>query len=230
MKNKVILHPHYLGHRDRLRKRFLNSKGNGLQDYELMELLLTFSIPRKDTKPIAKRLLAKFRNISGILDADLRQLKEINGIGETTIVLIKVVKYLLEFYLKEELLSKEKISSPEAVVKYYQFSMGGLKDEQFRAVYLNSKNQLIAEEVIQEGTVDHAVVYPRKVLEHALLYKASGIIIVHNHPSGSLEPSKSDIELTKRLRRAAKEMDIKIHDHLIITKKGYYSFYENSLI
>ncbi len=223
--------PHYIGHRKRLRRRFLKTGGEGFEDYEIMELLLSFCIPRKDTKPLAKRVLSQFGSLPGVLDASFEDLKQIKGLGELSAVLIKVTRRLIELYMKEEIFNKEKrLSSPKEVVRYCRASMGGLKDEQFRAIYLNSQNQVIQEVVIQEGTVDQAVVYPRKVLEHALRLKATGVIIVHNHPSGTLQPSRSDIELTRRLKNTAAEMGIRILDHLIVTRAGYFSFVENALL
>jgi DNA repair protein RadC len=223
--------PHYIGHRKRLRRRFLKTGGEGFEDYEIMELLLSFCIPRKDTKPLAKRVLSQFGSLPGVLDAPFEDLKQIKGLGEVSAVLIKVTRRLIELYLKEEIFNKEKrLSSPKEVVRYCRASMGGLKDEQFRAIYLNSQNQVIQEVIIQEGTVDQAVVYPRKILEHALKLKATGVIIVHNHPSGTLQPSRSDIELTRRLKSTAAELGIRILDHLIVTRVGYFSFVENALL
>jgi len=222
--------PDYLGHRRRLRKRFIESGIKGLQDYEALELLLTYGVARKDTKPAAKALLKRFRGIPGVFAADIHELKEVEGIGENSAVLIKLMQALMELYLKERSLHRTKLSTPEAVVEYCRVSMGWLRDEQFRVIYLNSQNEVISEELIQEGTIDQAVVYPRKVLEYALRHKASGFILVHNHPGGLLRPSKSDIELTRRLKSASEEMGLRIHDHFIITREGHYSFYENGLL
>jgi DNA repair protein RadC len=223
--------PHYIGHRKRLRSRFLKTAGEGLEDYEILELLLSYCIPRRDTKPLAKRLLSQFGSLTGVLDASYEELKQTQGLGEISAVLIKVTRRFVELYLREKTFNKEKrLSSPTEVVHYCRASMGGLKDEQFRAIYLNSQNQVIQEVVIQEGTVDQAVVYPRKVLEYALQFKATGVIIVHNHPSGSLQPSRSDIELTRKLKNTAAEMGIRVLDHLIVTRTGYFSFTENALL
>ncbi len=222
--------PHYLGHRGRLRRRFIDHGIDGLQDHEVLELLLTYCIARKDTKPLAKTLLRRFGSLSGVLDADAEELREVEGVGEAAAVLIKLSRSLLEIYMREGALSGTRLSTPGSVVDYLRVSMGGLKDEQFRALYLNSQNELLKEVVIQEGTVDQSVVYPRKVLEHALRYKASSVILIHNHPGGLLKPSRSDIELTERLKSAAEEMGIRVHDHFIITRNGYFSFHENGLL
>lgn len=222
--------PHYFGHRERLKNRFLKNSINGLQDYEAIELLLTYSISQKDTKTVAKALLQRFKNISGVLSAEVHELEEIKGIGKNSAILINLTRSLLELYMKEKAFSGRKLSSPHAVIDYCRISVGRLKDEQFRAIFLNTQNELLAEEIIQEGTVDQAVVYPRRVLEKALKHRASGIIFVHNHPGGGLKPSENDVELTRRLKDTLKEMGIKIHDHFIITKEGYYSFHENKLL
>ncbi len=221
---------HYIGHRQRLRERFIKQGLKGLHEYEALELLLTFALPRKDTKPLAKRLLKEFGGIKGVLDAQPKELKRIEGVGENIAVLITLTKALHGLYLQQKELQKRKLSSPEAVIEYCKVVMGGLKDEQFRVLYLNAQNRLLAEEIIQEGTVDHSVVYPRKVLEYALIHKATGMILVHNHPGGRLKPSQSDIAMTAKLRTVAEEMGIKIHDHFIITRDGYFSFYENGLL
>ncbi len=221
---------HYLGHRSRLQKRFVENGIKGLQDYEALELLLTYGIARKDRKPVAKALLKRFDGISGVFGAEIHELKEVDGVGEKTAILIKLMQSLMELCVKESTLHKVKLSSPEAVVEYCRVSMGWLRDEQFRVIYLNSQNEVLSEEIIQEGTVDQAVVYPRKVLEYALRHKAVSLILVHNHPGGVLKPSRSDIELTKRLKNTSEEMGIRIHDHFIITRDGHFSFYESGLL
>ena len=222
--------PHYIGHRERLRKRFLENGIKGLQDYEVLELLLSYGIAQKDTKPLAKALLQRFGDLPGVLDSEVHELKEVKGIGESTALLIKLTHSLMERYMRERSFRRKKLSTPQAVVEYCRVSMGRLRDEQFRVLYLNSQNEVLSEELIQEGTVDQSVVYPRKVLEYALRHKASSIILIHNHPGGLLKPSRSDIELTKRLKSISEEMGIRIHDHFIITKDGYYSFHENGLL
>jgi DNA repair protein RadC len=224
------LPPHYTGHRGRLRRRFLDSGIKALSDHEVLELLLTYSIPRRDTKPIAKDLLKRFREISGVLNAGVHELKEIDGIGEYSASLIKLVKSLIERYMREKAFHRKKLTTPQSVVDYCRSSMGWLRDEEFRAIYLNNQNEVLAEEVIQVGTVDQAVVYPRKILEFALIHKASSVIVVHNHPGGLLRPSRSDMDLTERLKSSLKEIGVKIHDHFIVTRDGHYSFFENGLL
>jgi DNA repair protein RadC len=230
MKSGKPAPPHYKGHRERLRARFLNGGPESLQDYELLELLLTFAIPMQDVKPLAKDLLARFRSFAGVLDASPAELVQVQNIGQHAATLIRLVKACAEYYLKEEVIKRRSIPSLPVLVDYCRTSMGGLKDEQFRVIFLNPQNEIIAEETIQEGTVDQTVVYPRKVLEGALKYKATGLILVHNHPSGKLTPSTADRELTRAIIQAAQPLAITVHDHLIIAKQGYYSMAEHHLL
>lgn len=222
--------PHYHGHRQRLRTRFLQGGAAALQDYELLELLLTFAIPYSDVKPLAKGLIQRFGSFSQVLDTPPEALMESTGLKEYSACLIHLVKACVELYLKEEALKRQKIPSLEALINYCRTSMGGLKDEQFRVLFLNSQNEIIAEEIIQEGTVNQTVVYPRKVLELALKHKATGLILVHNHPSGSLAPSAADQELTRTLVRAGQALNLTVHDHLIISRHGYFSLAEHNML
>ena len=222
--------PHYHGHRARLRQRFLQGGPGALQDYELLELLLTFAIPQADVKPLAKQLIAHFGSLSRVLDAPPEALMEVHGVREYSAVLIRLVKAFAEGYLREEILARSKISSLSALVDYCRTAMGGLMDEQFRVIFLNSQNEIIAEEVVQEGTVNQTVVYPRKVLELALKHKATGLILVHNHPSGNLTPSAADLELTRSLVKASHALNLTVHDHLIISRHGYFSLAEKNML
>ncbi|MGO9393502.1 MAG: JAB domain-containing protein, partial [Desulfobaccales bacterium] len=176
--------PHYLGHRQRLRNRFLQGGPRALQDYELLELLLTFAIPYSDVKPLAKQMIQHFGSFTRVLDATPEALMEVQGVRDYAATLVRLVKACAEYYLKEEVLGRPRLSSLSALVDYCRTAMGGLPDEQFRVIFLNTQNEIIAEEIVQEGTVNQTVVYPRKVLELALKHKASGLILVHNHPSG----------------------------------------------
>ncbi len=222
--------PHYLGHRQRLRNRFLQGGPRALQDYELLELLLTFAIPQADLKPLAKQLIQHFGSFTRVLDASPEALMEIKGVRDNSATLIRLVKACAEYYLKEEVLERPSISSLSALVDYCRTAMGGLPDEQFRVIFLNSQNEIIAEEVVQEGTVNQTVVYPRKVLELALKHKACGLILVHNHPSGNLTPSAADLELTRSLVKASRSFNLTVHDHLIISRQGYCSLAEKNLL
>lgn len=222
--------PHYHGHRQRLRTRFLQGGAGALQDYELLELLLTFAIPYSDVKPLAKGLIQRFGSFSQVLDAPPEALMEFMGLKEYSACLIHLAKACTELYLKEEALKRQKIPSLEALINYCRTSMGGLKDEQFRVLFLNSQNEILAEEVIQEGTVNQTVVYPRKVLELALKHKATGLILVHNHPSGNVTPSAADQELTRTIVKAGHALNLTVHDHLIISRQGYFSLAEHDML
>ncbi|MCK9376524.1 MAG: DNA repair protein RadC [Syntrophobacterales bacterium] len=222
--------PHYHGHRARLRQRFLTGGPGALQDYELLELLLTFAIPYSDVKPLAKRLIEHFGSFNHVFDAAPEAIMEVTGLKEYSAVLIKLVKACSEYTLKAEALKRQQINSLATLVDYCRASMGGLPDEQFRVIFLNSQNEIIAEEIVQEGTVNQTVVYPRKVLELALKHKASGLILVHNHPSGHLNPSAADQELTRALVKASRALNLTVHDHLIIGRHGYFSLAEKDML
>lgn len=222
--------PHYHGHRARLKQRFLDTKGEALQEYELLEMLLFYSISRKDTKPIAKALLKRFGTVAGVLDASYEDLCQVKGVGPETALFIKLLKRLIEEYKRSPFRAGQRLSSPEAVIEYLRIKMAGLKDEQFRVLYLDNQNRLIKESLLQEGTPTEAVVYPRKVIEEALKLKATGIILVHNHPSGSLEPSRNDKLITDKIAILAKELGIRLLDHIIITSQGHTSFHEEGLL
>jgi len=220
-----------LGHRKRLKDRFLRAGLDSFQDYEVVEFILTYAQARKDTKPLAKDLIKSFGSLRGIVEAPLEELKEVKGVGKHSALLFKLVKAASERYLRDRFLNSQNvITSPGDLINYCQSKMGWLKDEQFRMIYLNTRNQVIEEEVLQEGTVDQTVVYPRKVMESAIRLKATALILVHNHPGGSPRPSPEDRELTRTLAQAAKNFQIKVHDHLIIGREGHFSFLENNLL
>lgn len=220
----------YTEHRSRLKKKFAESGIGAFLDYEVLELLLTYAIPRKDVKPLAKNLLKKFGSLKKVMDASLQDLETIRGIGRHTSILFRVVKETGIIYLKEEAKEKSQVTCTRELIDYCRSKMGGLKDEQFHVIYLDAQNKIIEVEIIQEGIVNQAVVYPRKVLENALIQKASAIILVHNHPSGHVKPSDSDIRLTKTIQETAKVLDILVHDHLIIGENRFFSFREEGLI
>jgi DNA repair protein RadC len=222
--------PHYLDHRKRLRERFSKTGFEGFKDYESLELVLTYAIPRKDVKPIAKSLIERFGDFQGALDAPMEELAGVNGIGEYAAIFLKLLKSSASLYLKQNLRRNKRISGTTSLLDYCRAEMRGLREEQFRAIFLNSQNEVISDEVIHEGTVDQSVVYPRKVMERALHYKASSMIFVHNHPGGSVKPSRDDIMLTEVLKQAAKSLQLKVHDHLIISKNGHFSFLESGLL
>ena len=222
--------PHYLEHRHRLKMRYLDSGAGALHDYEVLELLLFFAISRKDLKPLAKRLIEKFGSLRGVLDAEPREIEAVPGAGRQSALLIRLVKDLGSLYLREKAGEKPQISSTRELLDYCMASMGGLKDERFSVVYLNARNRIVKTEVIQEGIVNQAVVYPRRVLENALKYKASAVILVHNHPSGHVRPSEADIRLTRALQETARVLEILVHDHIIVGGNRYFSFREEGIL
>ena len=221
---------HHKGHRQRLKKRYTLSGIETLHDYEVLELLLFYAIPRRDTKALAKDLLKKFGNLKKLMDADPKEIEALPGTGSQTALLIRLVKDLGTLYLHEKVMETAQQSSTKALLDYCMALMGGLKDERFNVIYLNAQNRIIQTEVIQEGVVNQAVVYPRKILEKALRHKASAIILVHNHPSGNTKPSEADIRLTRTLQDTARVLDILIHDHIIVGENRYFSFREEGLM
>jgi len=222
--------PHYLRHRERLRERFLKTGFVGFKEYETLELLLTWAIPRRDVKPLAKDLIKTFGGLKGVVDASHEQLISVSGIKDRTATFIRSLKELIVVYQRSRLREGRQISSTGELLDYLGSAMSGLKDEQFRAVFLNSRNEIIADEVIHEGTVNQSAVYPRKVMERALHNNATAVIFVHNHPGGQCKPSPQDIKLTKELVRVAQSLQIAVHDHLIICKDSYFSFLERGMM
>jgi DNA repair protein RadC len=222
--------PDYLGHRKRLRERFRKNGTEGMHAYEVLELLLTYAIPRKDVKPIAKDLLKRFGSLSGVLDAGQKELEEVANIGPISSTLIRLVKETCGIYLAEKMKNKDVLSSPQAVLDFARVKLAGLPHEAFMVIFLNAKNKVLDYKVLQEGTVDRAVIYPRRMVEEALAYHAAGIILVHNHPSGDSEPSPEDKQLTRSLTEAARTIDLRVLDHIIVGKEGYCSFLESRLM
>lgn len=215
------------GHRARMREKFKRSGLAGFHDYEVLELILTWCIARKDVKPAAKKLLQRFGTFQCVLDASIEDLRMVDGIGEHSAILLKLVRACSDHYLAAAAARNDIIASPQKLISYLRSSMSSLRDEQFRAVYLNAKNELLHDEILHEGTVDQTAVYPRKIVERALAAGAVSIILVHNHPSGDPCPSRHDMRLTETLVQATKLLSIRVHDHIIIGRNGYYSFAEN---
>jgi DNA repair protein RadC len=214
---------HYHGHRDRLRLRFRESGDTALADYEILELLLFRLIPRRDTKPVAKALLSKFGTLSGVFGATPALLQEVSGIGETVALDIKLIAAVAQRTLKSEIRDKTVLASWSSVIQYCHAVMAHEPREQFRILFLDKRNTLIADEVQGRGTVDHTPVYPREVVRRALELSATAIILVHNHPSGDPTPSRADIDMTKTIVETARPLGITVHDHIIIGKDGHVS-------
>ncbi|HEX7005895.1 MAG TPA: DNA repair protein RadC [Alphaproteobacteria bacterium] len=222
--------PDYLGHRARLRQRFLAGGPDALPDYELLELLLMQAQPRRDMKPLAKALLRRFGTFQRVLSADPQELLEVAGVGEAALVALKTVQAAALRLARAEAMERPVMSSWQKVLDYCRASMAYGKTEQFRLLFLDRKNALIADEVQQRGTVDHTPVYPREVVKRALELGAAAIILVHNHPSGDPTPSKADIAMTREVVEAALKLGISVHDHIVIGAGGHCSLKSMGLI
>ena len=215
--------PSYLGHRQRLRERFKSGGPEALPDYELLELVLFRAIPRRDTKELAKRLIAQFGSFAEVINAPESRLAEVKEVGEAVITELKIVRAAALRLMRGEIMQRPALSSWNQVVDYCRAAMGFESREQFRILFLDKRNQLIADEVQQEGTVDHTPVYVREVVKRALELSATAIILVHNHPSGDPTPSRADIEMTKQIIEAAKPLGVTVHDHIIVGREGHVS-------
>jgi DNA repair protein RadC len=219
----------YLGHRKRIKAKYKSGGIKGWLDYEVLEFALSFTILRKDTKPIAKQLLSEFKTLNGVLDADRKELEKVGGISEHSALFLNFLKDIAIIYLEKGLYKKDLVSSSDVVYDYLKASLKGLADEEFKVMFLNSRNRLLAIETIQKGTVNKSVVYPRKIVERALHNHATGVIISHNHPGESLKPSEDDYSITKAIKAALRTVDIVLLDHIIIGGNGYFSFRENGV-
>jgi DNA repair protein RadC len=216
--------PHYVGHRDRLRERASAGGLAALPDYEVLELLLFRSIPRGDVKPLAKQLIARFGSLGAVLGAEPEALKSLRGVGEALALDLKLVQEAALRASREQVARRTVISSWSALLAYVKTALAHQPREQVRVLFLDKKNQLIADEVTGEGTVDHAPVYPREVVRRALELSASAIILVHNHPSGDPTPSQADIDITRQVVEAGRALRINVHDHLVVGRDGIASF------
>jgi len=219
-----------LGHRRRLKEKFLTAGMNALLDHEVLELMLTYAIPRRDVKPLAKLLLERFGSLKGVLDAESEEILKVAGIGDHCATLFKLVKELTALYLKQKAMEKPQVTCTAELLDFCKTVMGGKKDEEFCVIYLDTQNHIIEFETVHKGIVNQAVVYPRQVLERALRKRASAIILAHNHPSGHVRPSDADIRLTRTIRETAKVLDILVHDHIIIGENRFFSFREEGMM
>jgi DNA repair protein RadC len=216
--------PHYVGHRARLRARFLEAGADALPDYELLELVLFRALPRQDTKPLAKALLARFGSFAEVVSAPPARLAEVDGVGEAVVAELKIIQGAAQRLAKGEVKARPVLSSWSQVLDFCRTAMAFADREEFRILFLDKRNQLIADEVLSRGTIDHIPVYPREVVKRALELSASALILVHNHPSGDPTPSTADIQMTSRIVEVATPLGITLHDHLIIGKNGHASF------
>jgi len=218
------------GHRKRLRDRFNKVGLEGFQDYEIVELLLTLGTPRKDVEPMAREAIARFKTLSGVLNAPVESLTKITGIGEVAVFVIKFVRALTERIAQDNTVPKQLLNSPEVLFKYIKQTLNYRTRECFAAIMLDAKNKVIQTEVIFEGSLTSTCVYPREVIAVALRYNAASVIFAHNHPSGDPTPSQEDTILTRKLVKACTLTGIIVHDHMIIGDQQYYSFAEEGLI
>jgi DNA repair protein RadC len=221
--------PHYLGHRERMRKKFVLNK-DAVLDYELLEILLFSVFSRRDTKEIAKKILQNFGSIRETIFASYSELKKINGIGNSTAVLICAVREIFNRMSLEKVSESKIITSSEHVIEYYKNIFWNEKQEQLRIMFLNNKNRLLSDKVLQIGTVNQTAIYPREIIHKALEYGASAMIMVHNHPSGDPHPSRQDVIITKMIKDVAQKLDIDLLDHLIIGKDKNTSLKELGII
>lgn len=225
------------GHRERVRKKFLENGFNGLEDYEILELLLFYVIPRKDTKAIAKELIKKFKNLANVLKADTLELKTINGLGDVAITFLKMIGALPARIYKDELKNqklikddKNKITDKEVLLSFLRNKIGYEDVEKFYVIYLSSSNEVIAFEESSSGTLDRSSIYPREIYKRVIMENAKSIIIAHNHPSGNTCPSKCDIDITNEIAKGLKNFGALLLEHIIITRDSYFSFLEEGLI
>ncbi|MBV9548868.1 MAG: DNA repair protein RadC [Alphaproteobacteria bacterium] len=214
----------HAGHRQRLRARFLKGGTEAMPDYELLELTLFAALPRRDTKPLAKALLARFGSFAEVIAAPGDRLLEVDGVGENVAAHLKIVEAAAHRLAQTRVVGQPALSSWAALLDYCTAAMARGQKEEFRVLFLNRKNVLIADEVQSRGTIDHTPVYPREIVKRALELAATAIILVHNHPSGDPTPSRADIEMTRDIAKAAAALGITVHDHLVVGRKGHASF------
>lgn len=224
--------PGYLGHRQRLRDRFLKSGLDGLADYEVVELLLTLAVPRADVKAPAKALIARFGNLRRILDATPDELRTVTGIGSVTPVALQIIRAAATLYLQQRVEDRESLTDPERLAAFWRMRLGALQNEMFEVAFLDSAYKLLRNGVerIEEGTTDRAAVYPRRVVEAALRRGAFGIVLAHNHPNGVVTPSEQDKVLTRAIVLAAETVSVRVIDHLIVATDETFSFRKAGLL
>lgn len=215
--------PDHSGHRARLRQRLIGVGGEGLLDHELIEYLLALAIPRRDTKPLAKALLLEFGGIGGLFSADAEALMRVPGMGETSVAAVKIVQAAALRLLRAEVTAKPVLASWQALLDYLHADMAHRSIERVRVLHLNTRNMLIRDEVMSEGSVDEAALYVREVIRRAIDLGSASIILVHNHPSGDSAPSRADIDITRKVAEAGKRLNIALHDHIIIGATGHSS-------
>lgn len=224
--------PSYLGHRQRLKERFLRAEGSDMADYEALELLLIYAIPRRDVKPLAKKLIKEFGSFAGVISAPIQRLIEVEGIKENSAILIKFIEFSAKKLSWQNLAFEDTpfISSTDSLIEFCRCSMGYSEVEVLRIIYVDAKLKVMGSEVLQKGSVSSVNISPRDIVSNALKKNASGVIMVHNHPTGDPRPSNNDVEATKRVKQACNAVGVSLHEHLIITPSDYYSFSEHHLV
>lgn len=219
-----------IGHRARLRERLLKGGAEALADYEVLEYLLFAAMRQGDTKPIAKELLKQFGSLAGVLNADPAALQRVKGVGETSAAALKSVAVAARRMARSEVVQKPVLGSWQALIDYLQIDMAHLTVERVRVLYLDTKNRLIDDHHVGDGSIDEASIHPREVIRRALDLGASALILVHNHPSGSPEPSRADIQITTRIAEAGRLLGVTVHDHVIIGREGHVSLRAKGLV
>lgn len=222
--------PSFIGHRERLRKKFLTSGTQAFLPHEILELILTYSITRKDTKGLAWNLIKEFGSLGEVLDAREEDLLKIKGLGPSSVVLLKLIREVMRNYSLEKIKERKEISTPENLVDFCKASLHGKKEEAFEVIYLTIRNTVIAVDRLCQGTLDRAVISPRKILEKAFSYNAAALILVHNHPSGEPAPSNEDVDLTETISRICAPIGILVLDHIIVGRGKFFSMKANTLI
>jgi len=222
--------PHYTGHRQRLRERFLIGGADALQDYELLELLLFMALPRRDVKPLAKELLSAYGSLSALMNAPHAGLSQIEGISENTATAIKTVTAIAGRMMKQELMEQPLLNNWTRLMDYCHMGMDFETKEHFRILFLNKKNMLIADEIQASGTIDHTPAYPREIMKRALELGATAMILMHNHPSGDPKPSQADIDMTQMIIESSRPFSITVHDHIVMARGCHFSFKQEGLI
>ena len=211
-------------HKKRMRDRFIRNGLDGFHDYEVLELILSYSIVRKDTRGLAKNLIRRFGSLTDVLNAPVRQLTEVEGLGERSAVLLKLLRDANVYHLRETILHRDYISGAEDIIQYLKTHYKGMKTEEFKVIYLNTQNMIITDETLFYGTLNHSAIYIRKIVEHALMHHAHAVILVHNHPGGNMVPSSDDILITKRIQDALALVEIEVLDHILVGHDKYLSF------
>ncbi|MCX7379467.1 MAG: DNA repair protein RadC [Alphaproteobacteria bacterium] len=218
------------GHRDRMRARILAGQGETMADYELLEMMLFIALPRVDTKTLAKTLIARFGSYSAVIAAPPDELVTVKGVGESAVATLKVVQLAAQRLARAEVLERPVLSNWDRLMDYLHTVLARERVEQFRVLFLDTRNRLLADEAQAKGTVNHTPVYPREVVKRALELKATALILVHNHPSGDPTPSRDDLEMTQEVKRAAMALSIVLHDHVIVGNGKWLSFRREGLL